>query len=281
MKVGWIVDAQAFDTYHDELIEAIVRNGHLAVSVERPPAPYQWDDVDCSYRKCFPAGACVVTHGDVDLVNRVSNDGLWSPGVFAEVKRYHCSHYFAHFGDVILNHDYVMLPFAEFPRLADSLFGYLGVEGELFVRPDSPMKVFNGQRIAQSEFDKDYEFMAFNEFPREALIVVSSPKNIATEWRFVVVEKRIVAGTEYHNGSEFVAYPVAENNALQFAQRVAARVYQPEPVWILDICRTTEGEYRVVEVGGFSFASLYGCDKDAVVNAVSDAAKAIHARQAR
>lgn len=56
LSVGWILDAIAFDSYHDELAAAVTRNGHSVVSIKRPNPPYQWDDTGNSYRKAFPPG---------------------------------------------------------------------------------------------------------------------------------------------------------------------------------------------------------------------------------
>lgn len=69
----------------------------------------------------------MIAYGDVDLVRRVASDGLWTPGVFAAVDRYHCSNYYAHFGRFLLNPDYMMLPFAELPRVAKFVFETLGI----------------------------------------------------------------------------------------------------------------------------------------------------------
>ncbi len=141
-SVGWVVDAVAFDTYHDELVSAIERQGHRAVSVVRPNPPYQWKDTNYAYRRAFPAGSCVITHGDVSLVKCVLRDRLWTPGAFASIKRFFCSHYYAHFGHYLLNRDYIMLPYAELPRCREFLFDSLGRDGVLFARPDSPLKLF-------------------------------------------------------------------------------------------------------------------------------------------
>ena len=81
-----------------------------------------------------------------------------------------------------------MLPYAELPRFKDFLFDTLGRNDQLFVRPDSPLKIFTGLTISRSTFDKDYDFMGFYEFPVESLVVVSSPKTIRAEWRYVVAD---------------------------------------------------------------------------------------------
>lgn len=275
-RACWIIDAVAFDSYHDELAAAIVRNGNQVVSVRRPPPPYTWDDVNQAYRKSWPRGACVVTHGDLDLVRRVQRDQLWKPGSFANLEQLYCSRYYPYFGKLLLNSDFTILPFAELPQQQDFLFNKYAREGKLFVRPDSPLKLFAGLTISHSSFDADYEFMGFNDFPTSSLVIVSSPKAIEAEWRFVVANQQVVAGTLYRKGQLWVAESVCCENALAYAKHVVNRVaFAPDPVWILDICQLEDSSFFVLEIGGFSCASLYGCNKDDVVRAVSIVAEKI------
>jgi hypothetical protein len=279
MPVGWLIYGDDFDANNRGLAEAIRRQGHEAQVINRPPPPYDWDDVHCAYRKAFPPGACVVTLADIDLVQRVRADGLWTPGALATVEHFHCSHYYAHFGRHLLNHDYTMLPFAELSRCADFLFQNFGRDGKIFVRPDSPLKLFTGLVISRDTLEKDLEFMAFHEFPVESLVVVSSPKKIVKEWRFVIADRRVVAGSQYKEGDKVVALPTYNPAAHALAAEIVASEFSPDPVWVLDVCETENHAFRLLEIGPFSFAGLYGCDQDAVVEAVSRAAAAVHVKR--
>ena len=274
MKVGWLLDGNLFEDYHDDLLAAIRACGHLSVSVNRPSAPYSWDDAGNSYRKAFPKGACVVTHSDIDLVLRVQKDAYWSPGVFAALPNYFCSHYYAHLGRFLLNSDYAMLPFNEMRRQKEFLLDTFGKHGQIFVRPDSPLKIFTGQIALGSSYDKDLDFMAFYDFPCESLVVVSSPKKIEIESRFVVVDEVVVAGSTNKVGEE-IRLSGADQESWRLAEEIAKTGFQPDRTWVIDICRTSDGRYHLLEIGAFSFANLYGCDKRAVVDAVSTAALAV------
>lgn len=271
MQVGWLLDGNLFEDYHADLVAAIRDSGHFLVSLNRPNAPYSWDDAGNAYRKAFPKGACVVTHADIDLALRVKKDGYWSPGVFASLPNYYCSHYFAHLGRFLLNSNYAMLPFNELRRQKEFLFDTFGEQGQIFVRPDSPLKIFTGQIASDATFDKDLEFMAFYDFPRESLVVVSSPKSIDFESRFVVVDGVIVAGSKNKVGDE-LRLSETDYASWQLAEEIASAGFEPDRVWVMDICRTTAGDYYLLEIGAFSFANLYGCNKRAVVEAVSNAA---------
>lgn len=157
------------------------------------------------------------------------------------------------------------------------LFEKFGIEGRIFVRPDSPLKSFTGQTISNAEFEKDFDYLGFFDFPRDLPIVVSSPKEVLREWRFVVANKEVVTGSQYYEHGQRQQQSVTDSDALAFAQLVARSEYQPEPVWILDVGECPDKQYRVVEIGAFSYAGLYNCDLDAVADAVSREAASLYA----
>ncbi len=276
MQVNWLLDANVFSEYHDELAAAIVRHGDVVKSINRPDAPYQWDDAPNRYRRTFPLGACVITHADIDLVRRVREDRLWTPGVFAKEENFFWSAYRPHFERFLLNRVHVMLPFAELSMRRIELFEQFGREGQIFVRPDSPLKIFSGQVASLASFDRDLEFMAFYDFPRENLVVVSSPKNILGEWRVVVANGAVVAASHNVDHGKKIAAPCDSDSILHFASEVQDVGYSPDPVWIIDICQTDDQQLHLLEIGMFSCSNLYGCDKSLVVKAVSEAAQIAH-----
>ena len=275
MSVGWLLDAEMFDHYRESLVGAIKGQGHRVELVTAPSPPYRWDDVGPQWLEVYPEGDCVVTHGDIEFATRVRDSGRWTPGAFCTVEHYVWSHYASKYADFLLNADYVMLPFGELRRRREFLFDAVGSDGRFFARPDSPLKLFTGQLVTADSFEKDLEYMAFYDVPDDALVVVSSPKPIVDEWRFVIAQREVAAGCRYRRGGKLLSEAGYDDDALRVAESVAAREYQPDPVWVVDIGRTTNGEYGVVEIGGFSFADLYACDMSAVVRSVSAAAFAM------
>jgi hypothetical protein len=122
--------------------------------------------------------------------------------------------------------------------------------------------------------------MAFYEFPVNSLVVVSKPKQIEREWRFVVAESRVVTGCQYSSDGKFDYQSKYDPQAFELATAVATHGYQPDPVWVLDVCKTSAGTYHLLEIGGFSFSDLYACNKADVVAAVSVVAERVYAQQA-
>jgi hypothetical protein len=82
---------------------------------------------------------------------------------------------------------------------------------------------------------------------------------------FVVAEDRVITGSPYKKGRMDPPTP----EAVALAEKVAKAGYQPDPVWCVDVCRTSMDKYYVVEIGCFSCAGLYECDLDKIVREVS------------
>jgi hypothetical protein len=275
MNCGWLIDADIGDGYRDQLVAAIRDQGQQAKLVHAPSPPFRWEDVGCSYRETFPKDACVISHGDIELVTRIHRERRWTPGAFCTLENLACSSYACWYGKHLLNRQYIMLPFGELDRCKDFLFETVGRDDRVFIRPDSPLKLFTGQVATRQTFSADLEFMAFYEFPISSLVLVSSPKTILKEWRFVVAAGEVVTGCQYKNDGKLDCQPQYDENAFDLAKSIAAIEYEPDPVWVMDICKTSDNAYHLLEIGGFSFADLYACNMSAVVAAVSAAAHAV------
>lgn len=275
MNVGWLIDAGMFEGYRDELVAAIRNQGHDAKLIQAPSPPFRWDDVGCSYRDTFPKDACVISHGDIELVTRIHQERRWTPGAFCSVENFACSSYVCWYGKYLLNRDYVMLPFGELDRNQNFLFDSFGRNDQIFIRPESPLKLFTGQIATRQTFAADLEFMGFYEFPASSLVVVSSPKTILNEWRFVVANGKVAAGCQYKKGDDLDYQPEYDGKAFDLAKSIASIDYEPDPVWVMDICKTSDDTNHLLEIGGFSFADLYACNMADIVSAVSAAAMTV------
>lgn len=269
MAVNWLLDGEIFGDERDGLIAAIKSHGQH-VKVVNPPKPgYSWDDEGCSYRETFPTDSCVIVHGDIDLATRVRRESRWVPGAYCNVERLKCSAYYTALGEFLLAREYIMVPFGDLLRQRDFLFATLGKDDQLFVRPDSPLKLFSGQLVGFDTFEADVEFLGFYEFDTAEIVVVSRPQTIECEWRFVVADKQVIAGATYGRDSKEALQAQVGDPAWEYVAQVTSSGYEPDPVWIADICSTPDGELRLLEINAFSYGQLYSIDKSPIVEAVS------------
>lgn len=270
--VTWVIDPEVFLRYQDELVAEIERQGHKAVFLPHVKYGYSWDDEGCSYRRLFANDRPVIFHGCIEMTRRIADENIGVPGIYATLDAYYCTRYYCALGEYLLNQRYVMLPFGELDRCRDFLFSVVGRDGKFFIRPDSPCKPFAGQLVSNETFDKDMELVGFYDVPPHELVVVSEPQSIETEWRFVIAAEKVVAGSRYQVRGEPSLDARCDREAEALASRIAASSFQPDPIWVADVCRTTDGRLALLEIGCFSHSDLYACDKAAVVDAVSSQA---------
>jgi len=195
----------------------------------------------------------------------------WVPGPWLTAENYKCTHYYPRLGSFLFNDPYIVMPRGDVPRHLNQLNSWLGKDDCLFIRPDSALKPFTAMVFKMDLFEKDWEWVKEFTDP-ESLIVISSPKNILGEWRFVVAGTQIVTGSQYQLNKKFdmaPSYPVgAENLAAEIAQ-----IYQPDPMFIIDICLGADQKFYLLELGAFSVAGLYACDMEKIVKAAAEVAE--------
>ncbi|MFN0055819.1 MAG: ATP-grasp domain-containing protein [Planctomycetales bacterium] len=101
-----------------------------------------------------------------------------------------------------------------------------------------------------------------------ALAVVVAPVcEIGREWRFVIVSRRVVAGSGYDPQTRRAVEEPAASGAWAFASEIAAKLPPPEEVYVMDICESS-GNLRLLELNPFSGADLYAASAPEVVAAI-------------
>lgn len=219
----------------------------------------------------------VVVHGSIQFCGMIRRKRPeWN--VFSTLENYSCNIYYPKFGDLLLNNEYAMIPFGDLSRRKDWLFDTFGEQNTIFVRPNSGNKIFTGKVIHKEDWDKDMRLIGFYNPPDEEICVISSPKNVVDEWRFFISDGKIVTGSQYKDRDKFVENPIPYFGSGIRSMRAELVVnsvleqidYNPDKVWSLDICRTREDNYYVLEVGCFSCAGLYGADTAKLINCIED-----------
>lgn len=270
IEVNWLMESDLFSENLTRLSQEIIKQGHN-VTVLSDDRAHRWTG---SYTTAFPADACVVFYGSIELCADLIRKTPWVPGAFCTMKNYNCTSYYPHFGKYLLNGDYSMLPFGELRRQKELLYDTFGEDNAVFIRPNAGNKIFTGQLVYQERFDKDIELMGFYETPDSELCVVSSPVNMRGEYRFVVVDRKIITGSQYRdNDGNLIASPVPCNPELYPQDIVDSVQWQPDRVWVLDMCHTAGGRYSMLEINSFSCSGLYGCDMEPIVREVSRVAQ--------
>src|SRR4030042_1903773 len=223
MKPKWLIEH--FDDRNSThlLIKEVKRQGYECETIEY--LPFMSGSVDV-----FKDRDCVITQTSINLALQIQRDKPeWIPGPWLTATKYKCSEYYAHLGKYLFNDKYIMMQSSEVLRNIDRLYDWGGNYNQIFMRPDSGLKSFTGKLFDRKDFDADWKWVGEFREP-SSLVVISTPKDIKGEWRFIVADKAIITGSQYNIAGNHVCYPKYPDGAFWLAQEVA-QVYQPKPVF--------------------------------------------------
>lgn len=193
------------------------------------------------------------------------------PGPWTTWKNYDCTNYYPIFGEALLNEDYVLLPRSDVARLIDRLFNKIGDGNNLFIRPNSGYKYFTGQLLHKSTWMRDWDWIeSFTS--RDTLLVLSSPKQIKQEFRFIVANDKIITGSTYNKIVDSYQQIFKDNSAWVLTQALLNDMpysYSPDPIFVIDTCIDENNKHSIVELNSFSCAGLYNCDLEIIVTEAS------------
>jgi len=253
MKPTWMIQSNIDGIDTGPLMAEVLRQDMDVVKAE-------YDFGKCFDFSPYTGQDCIVCYGDISFTGDIHRRAPFVPGVWRNVNSYKCSTYYAHFGELMLNQDCVLLPLAELVRRWDDFVVYPG--SELFVRPDSGTKPFTGYVTDRHKIQS-----LLDSVGPETLVLAAHPQLIFNELRFVICGNKVVAGCQYLP-IEDVDYSTL---ALCLAIKVATHKWSPDLVYTVDIAETPDG-FRVLEINSFSCAGLYSCNLEPIVRSISQLA---------
>jgi hypothetical protein len=289
MKAKWLIEADVFQDNTDKLISVLKNKGidhHVLKYI-----PFD-DDLPKRCLDIYGPDECVVFYGSLNFGHKLRKLP-WVPGVYLNEKLYECTMYYPYLKGLLLHHDdYMMMPYGDLINQKTNIFKHFD-NGKIFMRPNSGMKQFAGMICHEDDFYDCVKLAGFYDVDPDLLVLISNVYPLEKEWRFVIVNGVPVAGSLYRDWSspekiapgnvtrDYVlmnSHSVWEgyegqdgSNALMLAYEAAKR-YNPDKCWTIDIAKTEYGTYKVLEIGCFSCAGLYGMDLDKVVDKVSSEA---------
>lgn len=178
---------------------------------------------------------------------------------WATFENYACSVYYPQVQELLFNDRYAFIPFKDLSRRKWDLYGWLGKESLIFVRPDSGEKSFPAELVDLQDIDK-----LVDNYDYQGLAVVSTPKNFVGEWRFVVSGRKIWAVSSYRYQGIYTCVPSAPLGASQLVQKVIDKNIEPDDIFCVDVVQDTAGDFWVMELTSFSSAGLYACNVDKI-----------------
>lgn len=264
--VKWIVDTSIIEgRVNGNIVEILRDKGHPVQHVayfKNTPMP----DLE------FDAQDCVVIYGSHQFNRAVAKVRQYQPGSLGLVDRTEVNAYMSNLPlEWFLNRHGVMTTWAQFQARKDFWFKLFPGE-RVFVRPNSGFKVFTGTTVTLDEWDYDIQGLEkCTGVMRETPMMVAPAQEIKGEFRFVVAEGKVIAGSEYRWDNVLDIRRDWPQECFDLAEQVAQHEWQVDIAYTCDVALTPEGA-KVVEVNSFSCAGLYACDLELVVDGISLAA---------
>jgi hypothetical protein len=194
MKPTWLIETGVWKDDNVGRMIAILRDLGLTVHTEQhtPFRPSEFDVVD-------EGPDCpIIYYGSLNSVEflRVRRPN-WAPLIWFDSVAFSCRSYYAHWGKYLFQERYGFYPLGELPWLKAQLYQLYGKEEMIFMRPDDNDKSFSGRLVPHDNFPQWYEEARANQPSPAALVIVAAPVPAGGEWRFVIADRKVVAGTQY------------------------------------------------------------------------------------
>jgi hypothetical protein len=265
MRPKWLIEDFAPDNNFNRFAEEVKRQGYECVTIKYEP-------FQSGSFKQYGMEDCVIVQSSLQLASQLIKEKRWTPNAWLNLKAYECSTYYAHLGKYLFNDVYAMMPRSEVVRRKDWIYDVFGRDGCVFIRPSSGFKTFTGQLFTLERFTQDWQWVIDFTDP-DCLVVISTPKNILAEWRFVVTHDGIITGSLYKKDGKREHREIGDDpddrSAYVKANEIARGSFIPDTVYVIDICKGADGEFYLLEIGSFSCAGLYGCNMERIVTEVS------------
>jgi len=284
MKPKWLLEPDVFEENTIELLRTHLIGSGIDVKII-PYIPFDDDLVDrCS--KLYHPEDCVIFYGSLNFGRKLQKLP-WVPGVYLNEEAFKCTSYYPAIGDLLIHYDnFTMLPYGILKDKKDQLIDQFGGE-RIFIRPNSGVKEFTGFVTNTHRFYDSIELAGFYDVEPDLLVLVAKAWDLQREWRFVVVDQRVISGSLYrywgetadnYSSADYVLShsrsmweECKDKQAWEIAEKCVEK-YNPDRAWTIDVCQTAEEEYKILEIGCFSCAGMYGNDLGKIVEAVSKSA---------
>lgn len=177
-------------------------------------------------------------HKEVDIINSFSNFSDDLNLLFNKDQS------FNYFGYIEKNIDYFL----------DEYYG------SFFIRPNSSLKTFIPAVINRENYAIELNCIRnlYGTLDNE-LCFISEKKDILNEYRFIIANREVIASSSYILSGEINAKVGASEQAINLANEMAKKDWQPDDVYIVDIGEN-HNKVGILEFNCYSTSGLYKCD---------------------
>lgn len=199
----------------------------------------------------------VMVCGGIYLAN-IAKKRNWEPGSFLN-DNFHYNKWKDAYGRYLLNYESLVGTFKSINPEWD----------EFFIRPCEDTKDFNGQVFSKGDF---IDWRNNTIYPigsckfENSEVVISPTQKIYAEYRFFVVDGKVITGSQYKLGSRLCIAAIIDSRVIDYVQRMVDK-WQPAIAFVIDIAEIDEG-LKIIEINNFNSAGFYACDVSKIIDAI-------------
>ena len=203
----------------------------------------------------------VFCFGSVKM-SRLAKKYGWYPGSLLN-KNHDYRVYSKYYKENLLNYDSKIQKFGD--EVNEELF---------FARPCEDNKTFTGKvfnKESWNEFkDNFFKSGQISSLTNDTEIQISSVKQLTKEFRFWIVDGKVVTGSLYRNGYWINRSEIVDDGALEFCQKMVD-IYQLAEAFVMDICEVLfddKYEYKIIECGCINSAGFYKANMPKLIESI-------------
>lgn len=237
----------------DDLITQLERQNTLYSLVEMVPFSGEiTPDIDVD-GEIFVCGST--------SLGKVSRKKGWKPGYIDE--NIDMAILLEHYGEEMLNYGAIICKFKDVEHIWD----------RFFIRPCSDNKEFAGQVMTWDEFIIWQQQVlalegSYSSLTGDDMVVINKPAEIYTEYRFYVVNGKVITGSQYKLGDSVIYSNVVDYRVEWYASDMIHR-WSPNQAFVIDIADTPNGLF-IIEINSINSSGFYHCDMGKFVNAINN-----------
>lgn len=196
-------------------------------------------------------------------MSEIAKNKNWTPGSFIN-ENFDVDKWMENVGDNLLNYDSVLSTFKD----VDDRFN------EFFIRPCLDTKSFSGQCFTYNEFDEwRYKVINLDEtyssLNADTMVSYCSLKHIYQEYRFFIIDKKIITGSQYKQGSRVIYNSNIDDDIIYYTQSIV-NMWQPARAFVVDIAVLDNRLFKIIEYNNINSAGFYAADVQKIILNLND-----------
>lgn len=251
----WILQTNK-NNYLDKWIHAFDVNGSKYKTIEIVPLAKSVPELDVN--------DLAVVIGTTTLMKYSKPN--WIPGTFFNPENFRVSTWLDVYKNELLNSD------GQICKLKNVMENTIGEES-FFIRPNDDLKNFSGVVVKRDSFQNQIDNIDQNPdnfiFDTNLDVFVSPIRHIQKEFRFFIVDKKVVTGCQYRLKSMMLLDSNIDQSVIDYAQKLV-NIWQPADAYVMDVALNDNNEYKLLEFNCINASGLYVCDAVKIVKAIED-----------